>query len=135
MFGVAGLMLGSGYLLEGLSLLSPLANAFLHKRYNNVLWWSWIVSLDFMSAAALAVSAVGLLFVQLWAKTAWLCAVSIMVFLHLSMVALYQAGPGVTTFYLVFTSIVVLVALMSWWFFTAPSADSTEASPANSESL
>lgn len=135
MFGVGGLMLGSAYLLEGLSLLSSLMTAFLQKRYNNVLWWGWIVSLDFMTAAALAVTAVGLLFLQRWAKTAWLWTVSLMVFLHLSMVALYQAGPGVTGFYLIFTSMVVLLALMSWWFFTAPSTDSTKASPANSESL
>ena len=135
MLGVSALIFGLGYLVEGLSLLSLLARSLVERRYNNVLWWGWIVSLDFMVAGACAVCAVGLLFVQRWAKTMWLWTISGMVFLHLSMVALYQAGTGVTTFYLLWTSIVVLLAVMSWWHFTTPTPHSTEVSPANSESM
>jgi hypothetical protein len=135
MFGVAGLMLGSGYLLEGLTLISTVANAFLGKRYNHVLWWSWIMSLDLFSGAGLCVAGIGLLFLQRWAKTMWLWAMSSLVFLHLSMVVLYQAGEGVTSFYLVWTSVIVLLALMSWWFFITPSRNPTEPNPANSESV
>jgi energy-converting hydrogenase Eha subunit H len=124
MFGVAGLMLGSGYLLEGLTLISTLLNAFVGRQFNKVLWWGWIVSLDLFTGAGLLVAGIGLLFLQRWAKTMWLWATSSLVFLHLSMIVLYQAGTdGVTAFYLIWTSMIVLLALMSWWFFTAPSTE------------
>jgi hypothetical protein len=93
------------------------------------------MSLDLFSGAGLFVSGIGLLFLQRWAKTMWLWAMSSLVFLHLSMVVLYQAGEGVTSFYLVWTSVIVLLALMSWWFFITPSRNPTEPNPANSESV
>lgn len=141
MLGVAGLMLGFGYVREGLSLISTLLNAFVGRQFNKILWWGWIVSLDLFSGAGLLVAGIGLLFLQRWAKTMWLWATSSLVFLHLSMIVLYQAGEGVTGFYLIWTSVIVLLTLMSWWFFTAPSPNSTPspdsaaAIPANSESV
>ena len=141
MFGVAGLMLGSGYSLEGLSLISTLLNAFVGRQFSKVLWWGWIVSLDLFTGAGLFVSGIGLLFLQRWAKTMWLWAMSSLVFLHLSIIVLYQAGEGVTSFYLLWTSVIVLLAVMSWWFFTMPSPNSTaspsatEGTAANSESV
>jgi len=135
MLGVAGLMLGSGYSLEGLSLISTLLNAFFGRQFSKILWWGWIVSLDLFSGAGLFVAGIGLLFVQRWAKIMWLWAMFSLVFLHLSMIVLYSAGEGVTGFYLLWTSIIVMLALMSWWFFTAPSPTAVEMTPANSESV
>jgi len=137
MLGVSALMLGLGYFVQAVSLLTTLANALMARQRNDVLWWTWVVSLDFVLAAALDITGIGMLFLQRWAKTMWLWTISTLVVLHLSMVFLYQAGPGVTDFYLLWTSLVTFLAVMSWWLFTAssPNPNSTEATPADSESV
>jgi hypothetical protein len=118
MFGVFGLVFASTYFLEGISLMASALIAFRSHEYRNFVWWFSVLSLDLITAAAAAIASVGLLCAQRWAEKMWVLTISILGFLHLLIAALSQLGEGVSTFYLIWTWMVILLGAMSWWYFT-----------------
>lgn len=117
MFGVLGLFLASGYFLQGVTLILPVLNTFARKQYEAFVWWFVVASLDLFTAMFLAISAIGLLFVQGWAKKMWLGTLSVLTFLHITILVLTELGRGGTTFYLIWTWMTALLTALSWWYF------------------
>jgi hypothetical protein len=118
MFGIFGLFLSSGYFLQGGTLVLPVVNLFARRQYEEFVWWFVIASLDLFTAIFLAISAIGLLFVQGWAKKMWLGTLSFLTLLHLMILVLTELGKGGSTFALIWTWMMVLLTALSWWHFT-----------------
>ena len=117
-FGLLGLMLASGYFVNGLTLIIRF-----YKRLDNnndpraVLYRFSAMSLDLFFALVLVIVAVGLFFAQRWARKMWLITMSVLALLHLTLSALGQLGNGIDTVHLIWTWLVVLLAGLSWWYF------------------
>lgn len=120
MFGIFGLILASGYLIQGVSLISRTRDAFLQHDAQDLAYSFSVMSLDFMFGIALMIAAIGLLFVQRWARKMWLLVLSILGILQLLLAALHQLGRGLSTFYLIWTWMVMLALALSWWVLTKP---------------
>jgi hypothetical protein len=118
MFGVFGLILASGYLVQGLGLVIHISKTLGRQDYQDLIYNFTSMSLDLVTALALVIASVGLFFAQRWAKKMWLITMSILTLLHLLLAAFYELGNGVTVFYLVWTWMVLTVTAMSWWYFS-----------------
>ena len=116
-FGLLGLMLASGYLVNGLTLLVRILRGPGQDDFTTLVYRFTIMSLDLLSALALVIAAVGLFFAQRWARKMWLITMSILAFLHISLTTLAQLGNGIDTVHLVWTWMVVLLTALSWWYF------------------
>lgn len=118
LFGVTGLMLASAYLLEGLGLVIRLSRGPGHDDFRTILFRFTSMSLDFVFALVLVIAAVGLLFVQRWAKKMWLITTSILTALHLLLTVFSHLGYGVSAAHLRWTWLMALVTALSFgWYF------------------
>lgn len=117
-FGLLGLMLALGYFVEGLTLVIGVAKGLGGFDARTLLYRFTVMSLDLISALALFIAAVGLLFAQRWAKKMWLGTMSILTLLHFLLVALQFLGNGVSTVNLAWSWLVILLTALSWWYFT-----------------
>jgi hypothetical protein len=122
MFGLFGLLLASGYFLQGVTFIPDVLDALLHRQHRVFVWRFAIASLDLFTAASLTIAAVGLLLLQRWAKKMWLVTASILALLHLLIATLSHLGRGVSTFYLVWSWMILIVTALSWWYFTRRSS-------------
>lgn len=120
MFGVFGVILASGYLLQGISYALTVREALLRRESYTLVYGVIITSLDLVFGISLAIAAVGLLFLQGWARKMWLVTLSILAVLHLLIAAFSQLGRGVSTFYLIWTWMIMLALALSWWMLTKP---------------
>jgi hypothetical protein len=118
MLGIFGVILSSGYLLQGVSFVFTLREVLLRRESYAVVYSFVVMSLDLVFGVSLAIAAVGLLFLQGWAKKMWLLTLSVVAVLHLLIAVLSQLGQGVGTFYLVWTWMVMLAFALSWWILT-----------------
>jgi hypothetical protein len=116
-FGLLGLMLASGYFVNGLTFLVDFIRGLGREEFGTTLFRFTITSLDLLSALALVVAAVGLFLAQRWARKMWLMTMSILAALHLTIMLLYQLGNGIDTVHLVWTWMVLLITALSWWYF------------------
>lgn len=120
MFGIFGVILASGYLVQGVSFIFSVREALLRRESYALVYGFIIMSLDLVFGTCLAIAAVGLLFMQGWARKMWLLTLSILAILHLLIAALSQLGRGLSTFYLIWTWMVMLALALSWWILTKP---------------
>jgi len=120
LFGIFGLILASGYLIQGVSLISRTRDAFRQHDAPDLAYSFSVMSLDFVFGMALMIAAIGLLFAQRWARKMWLLSLSVLAILHLLLAALGQLGSGISTFYLIWTWMVMLALALSWWVLTKP---------------
>ena len=120
MFGIFGVVLASGYLLQGVTLISLVYSSFIRVQPPTFLWALAVMSLDLVFGTCLLIAAIGLLFRQNWAKKMWLLTLSVVAFLHLALTVLTQIARGVTTFYLIWTWMIFLALGLSWWVLTKP---------------
>lgn len=116
-FGLLGLMLASGYFVNGLTLIIRLYKGLDHVDFRTFLWRFTAMSLDLFFALVLLITAVGLFFAQRWARKMWLITMSILASLHLVLTVLQQLGEGIDTVHLLWTWLVVLLTVLSWWYF------------------
>lgn len=121
-FGLLGLMLASGYFVNGLTFLVNFVRGLDHEEFGTTFYRFTITSLDLLSALALVITAVGLFFALPWARKMWLVTISILAALHLTIMLLYQLGDGIDTVHLVWTWMVILITALSWWYFNKHSA-------------
>jgi hypothetical protein len=120
MFGLFGVILASGYLIQGVSYVRFVLISVTRGALQTLAWQFAIMSLDFFFGITLMIAAIGLLFVQEWARKAWLIIATALVFVHLMVIVLSQVGPGVSTFYLIWVWMVLLSTTLSWWYLTKP---------------
>lgn len=128
-FGLFGLILASGYLIEGLAYLIRIFRALPYLRDVRALAYPFVtMSLDLFIALALIIAGVGLLFAQRWARKMWLITMSILTFLHFLLVILRHLGNGVSAGYVFWSILVILLTALSWWHFyiSSPSTVSQE---------
>lgn len=125
-FGVLGLFLASSYFLESLTLAIRLSKGPGHSSLRTLLHRFTSMSLDLVFALVLVIAAVGLLFAQRWTKKMWLITLSFLAALHLLLTVLSQLGYGVSTTHLLWTWLMVLIATLSWWYFTRGTPTVTE---------
>jgi len=116
-FGLLGLMLASGYFVNGLTFLVNFVRGLDQEDFGTTRYRFTITSLDLLSALALVIAAVGLFLAQRWARKMWLMTMSILAALHLTIMLLYQLGDGIDTVHLVWTWMVILITALSWWYF------------------
>jgi hypothetical protein len=116
-FGVFGVILGGAYFWEGISyvgmLLYTLSNAF-EALIIYLLFLTW----DFLFGLSLIVAGIGVLLLKEWARLMWFGLMPALVLVHLGIIVVGEFGEGVTGFYLVWTSMVIIVAAASWWYLT-----------------
>lgn len=118
LFGLFGLLLAAGYLIEGLAYLIRILRALPYLRDVRPLAYLFVtMSLDFFIALALIIAGVGLLFAQRWARKMWLITMSILTFLHFLLVILRHLGNGVSASYVFWSMLVILLTALSWWYF------------------
>jgi len=120
MLGIFGVILASGYLLQGVSMISLVRTSFFRIETATFLWALSVMTLDLVFGTCLFVAAIGLLFVWGWAKKMWLVTLSIVAGLHLLIATFMQLGRGVTTFYLIWTWMIMFALALSWWVLTRP---------------
>ena len=128
-FGLFGLILASGYLIEGLAYLIRIFRALPYLRDFRALAYPFVtMSLDLFIALALIIAGVGLLFAQRWARKMWLITMSVLTFLHFLLVILRHLGNGVSAGYVFWSMLVILLTALSWWYFyiNSPSTVSQE---------
>lgn len=134
-FGLLGLMLALGYFVEGLTLLVRVFRGLGHEVAGTLLYGFVVMSLDLFSALALLIAAAGLLFAQRWARKMWLATMSALTLLHFLLAGLHHLGNGVSTIFLLWTWLVILLTALSWWYFNkrdttiVPQSDDLIASP------
>lgn len=117
-FGVLGLMLASGYSVNGLTILMSLVKGPGQDDYGTTVYWFTIMSLDLLSGLALVIAAFGLFFALRWARKMWLTTISILAVLHITITTLSQLGNGIDTVHMIWTWTVVLLTALSWWYFS-----------------
>jgi hypothetical protein len=116
-FGLLGLMLASGYFVNGLTLLIRIYKGLDGDDFKTLANDFASMSLDLFFAVVLVIVAVGLFLAQRWARKMWLITMSILALLHLALTVLYQLGDGIDTVHVVWTWMVVLLTALSWWYF------------------
>lgn len=116
-FGLLGLMLASGYFVEGVSLFLVFFRRLPVHDLRTLLDRFATMSLDLFSALALFIAAVGLLFAQRWARKMWLITMSILTLLHFLLAVFHYLGDGVSTIFLLWSWLVILLTALSWWYF------------------
>ena len=121
MFGIFGVILASGYLIEGVSYIRFVLIALVRRAVQTLAWSFAIMSLDFFFGISLMVAAIGLLLVKEWARKAWLIIMSLLVLVHLTIIVLNEFAAGASTFYLIWTWMVLLSTALSWWYLNKPS--------------
>src|SRR5678815_1186280 len=94
-FGLLGLMLASGYGVNGLTFLLRFVSGLNHDDFRTSLFRFTVSSLDLLSALALMTAAAGLFFGQRWARKMWLITMSTLALLHITITTLYQLGDGI----------------------------------------
>jgi hypothetical protein len=124
MFGLFGAILASGYLIQGLSYIRPTLLALARRPDETFVWRFTIMSLDFSFGLSLLIAAIGLFFVKEWARNMWLIVTSLLVAVHLVMIVLGELGRGNSTFYLIWTWMVLMATVMSWWYLNKSSITS-----------
>ena len=118
LFGLFGLLLAAGYLIEGLAYLIRIVRALPYLRDVRPLAYLFVtMSLDLFIALALFIAGVGLLFAQRWARKMWLITMSILTLLHFLLIILRHLGNGVSGGYVVWSILVILLTALSWWYF------------------
>jgi hypothetical protein len=119
MFGIFGIILGAAYFNEGVSLTGVLIYALSQNAYDAFIIQLLFVTWDFLFGSALIVAGIGVLLLKDWARIMWLGLMPALVLVHLGIiVAAEMLRDGATSFYLVWTGMVVLVAAASWWYLT-----------------
>jgi hypothetical protein len=73
---------------------------------------------DFLFGCALILAGLGVMLLKDWGRLMWLGLMPALVLVHLGIIVVGEFGEGVGGFYLVWTSMVVLVAATSWWYLT-----------------
>jgi hypothetical protein len=121
-FGLLGLMLASGYTVNGLTFLRSFLRGWGQDDSATTVYRFTIMSLDLLSGLALIIAAAGLFFALRWARKMWLTTMSILALLHITLTTLYQLSDGIDTVHLVWTWMVVLLTALSWWYFTRAGA-------------
>jgi hypothetical protein len=135
MFGIFGLILASGYLVQGVSMISLVLRSFVRVETQTFLWALSVMSLDLVFGTCLAIAAIGLLFRQGWAKKMWLLTLSVVALMHLALAALTQIARGVSTFYLIWTWMIILALGLSWWCLTKSTKVTPQSAAADSPPL
>lgn len=127
-FGLFGLILASGYLIEGLAYLIRIFRALPYLRDGRALAYPFVtMSLDLFIALALIIAGVGLLFAQRWARKMWLITMSTLTFLHFLLIILRYLGNGVSAGYVFWSMLVILLTALSWWYFFISSPETSNA--------
>lgn len=116
-FGLLGLMLATGYFVNGLTLTIRLFRGLGHDDVRTLLYRFTAMSLDLVFALIIVVAAIGLFFAQRWARKMWLLTMSVLASLHIVLTVLYHLGAGIDTVHLLWTWLVVLLTALSWWYF------------------
>ena len=124
-FGVLGLMLASGYSVNGLTIRMSLVKGP-GRHDGTTVYWFTIMSLDLLSGLALVLAAFGLFFALRWARKMWLTTISILAVLHITITTLSQLGNGIDTVHLIWTWTVVLLTALSWWYFSRSAAKTVQ---------
>ncbi len=117
-FGVFGAILGAAYLNEGRSYLGMLLYTFSQHALETFITYLLFVAWDFLFGLSLIVAGIGVLFVKEWNRLMWLGLMPALVLVHLGIIVVGEFGEGVSGFYLVWTSMVILIAAASWWYLT-----------------
>jgi hypothetical protein len=125
-------MLASSYFLEGLTLALRGPGRGDSTR---ILFRFMSMSLDFVFALVLVVVGIGLLFAQRWARKMWLITMSILTTLHLLLTVLSQLGLGVSTVHLLWTWLMVLLTMLSWWYFTKADTKAVQPVPSTVDQM
>lgn len=126
-FGLLGLMLASGYFVNGLTFTILFVRGLGQDDPRTVIYRLSVLSLDLVFALALVIAAAGLFFAQRWARKMWLITMSILAALHLVLTTLYQLGDGIDTVHLLWTWMVIILAALSWWYFNKASKNARPA--------
>ena len=121
MFGLFGLVFGLAYLNDGVIFSAAVIHAYRHRLLERFLIFSSFISLDFFFGTALLVAAFGLLFATEWGRKLWLMVLPALVITHLIIILFGEIiERPLTNFYLVWTAMVGLLTVMSWWKLSQP---------------
>lgn len=124
LFGLFGLILASGYLIECLAYAIRIFRALPYLRDVRALIYPFVtMSLDLFIALALIIAGVGLLFALRWARKMWLITMSILTVLHFLLVILRHLGNGVSAGFVLWSILVILLTALSWWYFYISTPD------------
>ncbi len=91
---------------------------FSQHAFETFITYLLFVAWDFLFGLSLIVAGIGVLFVKEWARLMWLGLMPALVLVHLGIIVVGEFGEGVSGFYLVWTSMVILIAAASWWYLT-----------------
>jgi hypothetical protein len=117
-FGIFGIILGAAYFNEGVSYTGILSYTFSQDQFEMFITYLLFVVWDFLFGCALIVAGLGVMLLKDWGRLMWLGLMPALVLVHLGIIVVGEFGEGVGGFYLVWTSMVVLVATTSWWYLT-----------------
>ena len=117
-FGVFGVILGAAYFNEGIGYFRMLAYTFSQNLDATFFTYLLFVSWDFLFGLSLIVAGLGVLLLLEWSRIMWLGLMPALVLVHLGLIVVGEFGEGVGTFYLIWTSMIILVAATSWWYLT-----------------
>ena len=118
-FGLFGIILGAAYFNEGVAYTGLLRFAVDQKLQGHFITYLLFVTWDFLFGTSLIVAGIGLLLLREWARFMWLGLMPALVLIHFGIIVVNQLfGDGVGIFYLVWTAMVVAVAVLSWWYMT-----------------
>jgi hypothetical protein len=131
MFGIFGVILASGYLLQGVTYIRFVVIALARRSVQTLVWSFAIMSLDFFFGLSLMIAAIGLLLVKEWARKVWLITMSLLVLVHLTIIVLNELAEGVSGFYLIWTWMVLLATFLSWWYLSQSSIRERFSPPKN----
>ncbi len=117
-FGVFGAILGGAYFNEGAGYIGMLLYTFAQNLFETFIIYLLFLTWDFLFGLSLIVAGIGVLLLKEWARVMWLGLMPALVIVHLGIIVVGEFGEGVTGFYLLWTSMVIVVAATSWWYLT-----------------
>lgn len=119
LFGLFGIILGAAYFNEGVAFIFLLRFALEQQARQVFITYLLFVTWDFLFGTSLIVAGIGVLLFREWARYMWLGLMPALVVVHLGIIVVTELfRGGVSTSYLVWTAMVVAVAVLSWWYMT-----------------
>lgn len=121
MFGVFGIILGAAYVNEGAYMSGWVQYAQSEGPDSASMVRTVFVVWDFLFGFSLIAAAIGVLFVRQWGRMMWLGLMPALVFVHfIVIVGNLVFGRGVSDSYVVWTTMIVLVTVLSGWYLMKP---------------
>ena len=115
------MVFGLAYVNDALVFSGPAFHAYWNRLLERFLIFSAFICLDLFFGTALFLAAFGMIFRKEWARKLWLMVTPALVITHLTMILIGEiVHRPLTDFYLVWTTMVVLVTVLSWWKLSAP---------------